>query len=123
MIKTEFPITNKFLDIKEMFKTGITDMEVFEDLTGDLLVDLAILTENGHSGDDIIEGIKLDLWKDRVWHLVERAGILPEYKDEDEEDTIIQQLNDEDWYADSNEFDGEDEPKNKTFTYDPRYGF
>lgn len=123
MIKTEFPITNKFLDIKEMFKTGITDMEVFEDLTGELLVDLAMLTENGHSGDDIIEGIKLDLWKDRVWHLVERAGILPEYKDEDEDDTIVQQLNDEDWYVDSNEFDDEDEPKNKTLTFDPRYGF
>ena len=124
MIKTKFPITNKFLDIKEMFKEGIQDIQVFEDLTSELIIDLAKLTEDGHTGDEIIEGIKLDLWKDRVWHLVERAGILPEYKDDDEDDFVVQQLNDEDWYVDSNEFDEEeDEPRRKTFTFDPRYGF
>jgi len=125
MIKTKFPITNQFLDLKQMFKEGVTDLEAFDNLSGQLLIDLTQLTESGVSGDDIIEGVKLDLWKDRVWHLIERAGILPEYKDEDG-DELIESLEGDVWYKnDSSEFDVEDEEPKKEmdFKFDPFYGF
>jgi hypothetical protein len=125
MIKTEFPITNQFLDLKQMFKSDNIDVEAFDHLSGQLLVHLSELTENGMKGDDVIEGIKLDLWKDRVWHLIERVGLLPEYKDEDG-DELIEALERDDWYEDdSKEFDVEEkEPKKgMDLSFDPFYGF
>jgi hypothetical protein len=125
MIKTKFPITNQFLDIKEMFKDGIKDIQVFENLTSKLLIDLTMLTEEGVSGDGVIEGVKLDLWKDRVWHLIERAGILPEYKDEDTQE-FVTTLNGDIWYQDdSKEFDIEenDTTVKEVDDFDPNYGF
>lgn len=125
MIKTEFPITNQFLDLKQMFKSGVKDIEVFENLSGQLIITLAELTGEGYSGDEIIEGVKLDLWKDRVWHLVERAGLLPEYKDEETQD-FVSTLEGDVWYQDdSKEFEVEEnEPVDgKDNSFDPNFGF
>jgi hypothetical protein len=125
MVKTKFPITNQFLDLKQMFKSGIDNIEVFENLSGKLLVDLTELTEEGVKGDELIEGVKLDLWKDRVWHLIERAGLLPEYKEEETQE-FITVLEGDVWYEDdSKEFDVEDiEPENiKDNSFDPSFGF
>ena len=61
-----------------------------------ILIDLAEMTVDGMGGDTIIEGVKLDLWKDRVWHLIERVGILPEYKDI--ADDIEQMFTNDSWY-------------------------
>jgi sulfur transfer protein SufE len=30
-----------------------------------------------------VEGLHIDKWKDRVWNLIENAGLLPEYNDEE----------------------------------------
>jgi hypothetical protein len=30
----------------------------------------------------------LDKWKDRVWNLIENAGLLPEYSEEETEDLV-----------------------------------
>jgi hypothetical protein len=35
-----------------------------------------------------IEGTTVDMYKERVWRLVERMGLLPEYKDEDIDDLM-----------------------------------
>jgi len=125
MINTKFPITNQFLTLKNMFKDGVTNLEEFDYLSGKLLVDLTELTENGVKGDEKIEGVKLDLWKDRVWHLIERIGLLPEYKEiEDEVEEYVE--GDYEWYNDnSEEFDlDEKEPQNlKDNGFDPSYGF
>lgn len=125
MIKTNFPITNQFLTLKNMFKNGVTNLEEFDYLSAKLLVDLTELTEHGVKGDDKIEGVNLDLWKDRVWHLIERTGLLPEYKETEDEVEEYEEEEDE-WYKDnSNEFDlDEKEPQNlKESSFDPFYGF
>jgi hypothetical protein len=125
MIKTKFPITNQFLTLKNMFKDGVTNLEEFDYLSAKLLVDLTELTEHGVKGDDKIEGVNLDLWKDRVWHLIERTGLLPEYKETEEEVEEYEEEEDE-WYKDnSSEFDlDEKEPQNlKESSFDPFYGF
>jgi hypothetical protein len=125
MIKTKFPITNQFLTLKNMFKDGVTNLEEFDYLSAKLLVDLTELTEHGVKGDDKIEGVNLDLWKDRVWHLIERTGLLPEYKETEDEVEEYEEEEDE-WYKDnSSEFDlDEKEPQNlKESSFDPFYGF
>jgi hypothetical protein len=125
MIKTKFPITNQFLTLKNMFKDGVTNLEEFDYLSAKLLVDLTELTERGAKGEDKIEGVNLDLWKDRVWHLIERTGLLPEYKETEDEVGEYEEEEDE-WYKnDSNEFDlDEKEPQNlKESSFDPFYGF
>ena len=125
MIKTKFPITNQFLTLKNLFKDGVTNLEEFDYLSAKLLVDLTELTEHGVKGDDKIEGVNLDLWKDRVWHLIERTGLLPEYKETEDEVEEYEEEEDE-WYKDnSSEFDlDEKEPQNlKESSFDPFYGF
>ena len=125
MINTKFPITNQFLTLKNMFKDGVTNLEEFDYLSAKLLVDLTELTERGKKGDDKIEGVTLDLWKDRVWHLIERSGLLPEYKETEDEVEEYEEEEDE-WYKnDSEEFDlDEKEPQNlKDHGFDPSYGF
>jgi Ran GTPase-activating protein (RanGAP) involved in mRNA processing and transport len=125
MINTKFPITNQFLTLKNMFKDGVTNLEEFDYLSAKLLVDLTELTERGKKGDDKIEGVTLDLWKDRVWHLIERSGLLPEYKETEDEVEEYEEEEDE-WYKDnSSEFDSDEkEPQNlKESSFDPFYGF
>ena len=92
-------IKSKFLIIKEMFDGGDYDIEKFDYLTRDLINILGGLTCIGLKGDEIIEGIKLDLWKDRVWHLIERAELLPEYKEEDKAEFFLPITDvDDEWY-------------------------
>lgn len=121
MINTKFPITNQFLTLKDMFKDGVTNLEEFDYLSAKLLVDLTELTENGVKGDEKIEGVKLDLWKDRVWHLIERIGLLPEYKETEEE---VEEY--DEWYKDNSEEFNTDEEEPHIFKdngFDPSYGF
>ena len=51
-------------------------------MTCELLLELALLTENGITE---INGTSIDLFKDRVWWIVEKAGLLPEYRDEEDD--------------------------------------
>ena len=118
MIKTEFPITNKFLEVKRVFEKGVNlssseEVEYFDNISGQLLIDLAKMTTDGISGDTIIEGIKLDLWKDRVWHLIERVGILPEYKDI--ADDMEEMFKTDNWYKSNIEEDEIEEGEIENF--------
>jgi hypothetical protein len=69
----------------------------------------SLTTQLGY--DCVIDGVKMDLWKERIWSLVENAGLLPEiaWKDElAEEEAEIQ----DNWYSSDDEFDYElEEPK------------
>jgi len=87
MSKTKNLITNQFLALKEMYKGGNMDLELFNLLSTDLINTLGELTMHGITE---IEGKSLDAWKDRVWNLIENAGLLPEYKDEDDESGFIE---------------------------------
>jgi hypothetical protein len=72
-------------------------------LTCRLIADLADLTDAGVTE---IDGVSIDLMKDRVWWTIEKLGLLPEYKDEDE---IFDEIDDEedDYYKVEDEFDTE----------------
>ena len=54
-----------------------------------------------------INGVSIDLYKDRVWWIVENAGLLPEYRDEEED--IVDELDNEedDYYKVEDDFDYE----------------
>ena len=71
--------------IKSKFDGKNYDLVEMDHLTSDLLAQLAYLTVQGYTE---IEGISVDMYKERVWRLVERMGLLPEYKDEDIDDLM-----------------------------------
>ena len=88
-------ITPRWLKIKEMYEAGTNGSKKYGtnfELGGELnvlsleLVDMLgeITLRNGWGC--IVEDIEMDLWKKRVWSLIENAGLLDaiESKDEDE---------------------------------------
>ena len=75
-------IETKFQNIKSKFKAGDFDIDEMDTLTCDLIAHFSQLTNNGISE---VGGVSIDLYKDRTWWLVEKLGLLPEYRDEDEE--------------------------------------
>ena len=83
------PIEAKWLRIKKAFKSGEFDLNELDCMTSDLIGHLAQLTERGITE---IDGVRIDLYKDRTWNVIEHIGLLPEYrspKDEDEEVEIV----------------------------------
>jgi hypothetical protein len=85
MAKKIKPITDQFNQIKSIYKAGTNGRTKYGEnfpiggeldiLCQEFLLELAKLTvEGGYK--QTIEGIKLDVWKDRVWNLYENAGLL-----------------------------------------------
>jgi len=100
MKKEKNIIEKKWLIIKEKSKSNEYDIKELDDLTCDLIAYLALLTEKGIK---VIDNISIDTYKDRVWWVIEKAGLLPEYKDIDEED-ILEVIKD-DWEKVEKDFD------------------
>jgi len=95
-------IERKFMNIKKKFKSGEFDIVEMDGLTCDLISHLAQLTLNGVTE---VEGVPIDLYKDRTWWIVENIGLLPEYKgpkDEEEEGEIV-----DDYYSNDDEIEVE----------------
>jgi hypothetical protein len=95
--KEKHTIEVKFLDLKTRFKSGEMSIEEVDQITCELIAELAVLTVNGITE---INGTSVDLYKDRVWWIVEKAGLLPEYRDEEdifEEDGLDEE---DDYYKD-----------------------
>ena len=92
--KEKHTIEVKYLDLKTRFKAGTISIEEVDQITCELIAELAVLTTK-----DITEinGTSIDLMKDRVWWIVEKAGLLPEYRDE-EDDVEDEGLDEEDDY-------------------------
>lgn len=88
--KEKHVIEVKYLDLKKRFKAGEMSIEEVDQITCELIAELALLTEKNVTE---IDGTSIDLYKDRVWWIVENAGLLPEYRDEDD---IVDELDDED---------------------------
>ena len=98
-------ITPKWLKIKKMYKEGTNGSKKYGtnfELGGELnvlaleLIDMLgeITQKNGF--DCIVEDIEMDLWKKRVWSLIENAGLLNAIEtDDDGEDG---QDEDDDWF-------------------------
>ena len=85
-IKKEF-LTPMWLEIKLMYETGTngsdkygTNFEVKGELdnkASDFVDHIGAFTRE-FGWDCVIEGVKMDLWKERIWSLIENAGLLPE---------------------------------------------
>ena len=99
--KEKHPIEVKYLDLKKRFKAKEMSIEEVDLITCELIAELARLTEKNVTE---INGVSIDLYKDRVWWIVENAGLLPEYRDEDED--IVDEIKD-DYYKVEDDFDHE----------------
>lgn len=99
--KEKHPIEVKYLDLKKRFKAKEMSIEEVDLITCELITELAILTEKNVTE---INGVSIDLYKDRVWWIVENAGLLPEYRDEEED--IVEEIKD-DYYKVDDDFDYE----------------
>ena len=99
--KEKHPIEVKYLDLKKRFKAKEMSIEEVDLITCELITELALLTEKNVKE---INGVSIDLYKDRVWWIVENAGLLPEYRDEEED--IADEIKD-DYYKVEDDFDYE----------------
>ena len=62
--------------------------------------------------DCVIEGVKMDLWKERIWSLIENAGLLPDiaWKDDlakEQAEKIVDEANDDVWEMTEEELEEE----------------
>jgi hypothetical protein len=92
--KEKHTIEVKYLDLKTRFKAGTISIEEVDQITCELIAELAVLTTKDVTE---INGTSIDLMKDRVWWIVEKAGLLPEYRDE-EDDVEDEGFDEEDDY-------------------------
>jgi hypothetical protein len=101
--KEKHIIETKFETLKSKFKNNELTTDEIDNLTCELILDLALLTESGITE---INGTSIDLFKDRVFWIVEKAGLLPPYRDEEEE--IENEFDEEDdYYKVDDDFDFE----------------
>ena len=105
-------VTPKWLKIKEMYEQGTNGSNKYGtnfELGGELdelaleLVDLLGEITQKFGWDVVVEGVKMDLWKERVWSLIENAGLLPEIAWKDE--LAEEQEKKDDWYETDDEVD------------------
>ena len=109
--KEKHTIEVKFLDLKTRFKSGEMSIEEVDQITCELIAELAVLTINGVTE---INGTSIDLYKDRVWWIIEKAGLLPEYRDD--EDFVDEEFDEEeDDYYNDDEFEYEIEIDDSKF--------
>ena len=92
--KEKHTIEVRYLDLKTRFKSGELSIEEVDQITCELIAELAVLTERGITE---INGTSIDLYKNRVWYIIELAGLLPEYRDE-EDDVDDEGFDEEDDY-------------------------
>jgi hypothetical protein len=102
--KEKHIIETKFLDLKTKFKNNELTINEIDNLTCELILELALLTENGITE---INGTSIDLFKDRVWWIVEKAGLLPEYRDLEDDLSDLIDDEEDDYYKVEDDFDFE----------------
>ena len=113
MVKVErTTVTPMWVKIKEMYKSGTnhsdkygTNFEVggeLDNLCNEFLNLLGEITLKDGYGD-VIEDIKLDLWKERVWLLIENTGLLPEIGWRDDKESDRRKIEDT-WILNEDEF-------------------
>ena len=109
-------LTNKWLEIKKMFEANTNGSKEYgsnfeidgelDQLTQHFLGLIAKLTLS-RGFDAVVEGVSLDLWKERIWSVVENAGLLPNiaWKDERDEEEDIE--DNDSWYNADAEVDAD----------------
>ena len=117
-IKKSF-LTPKWLVVKTMYENGTNGSDKYGtnfDIGGELdkltreFIDIIGEYTHQFGWDCVIEGVKMDLWKERIWSLVENAGLLPEiaWKDELAAKAAKAAKLEEEMYDDEDEFDVDD---------------
>lgn len=104
-------VTPKWLEIKEMYEQGTNGSSKYgtnfkiggelDELTRDFLDMIADITEDcGY--DFTVEGVHLNLWKERIWAVIENAGLLQDiaWKTDLEEEEIV-----DTWFNDNEEYE------------------
>ena len=113
-------LTPKWQEIKAMYEVGTNGSNEYEtnfpldgeldELTQHFVGYIIMLTESkGFKG--IVEDISLDLWKERIWNLIENAGLLPNiaWKDDKAMDEARDSWmeTDEEYYVDLDKLEAE----------------
>jgi len=73
MIK-KHSIIPQWKNAKNLIKEG--KLEEVEPILWSLIGQLAKMTMDGIHGDELVEGVKLDLWKDRIWLMLQKNGFM-----------------------------------------------
>ena len=92
-------VTPKWQKIKAMYEAGTNGSDKYGTnfpIEGELdmlcheFIDMVGEITQKQGFDCVIEDIKMDLWKERIWSLVENAGLLPEiaWRDDKESDRL-----------------------------------
>ena len=69
-------ITPMWQKCQAILKSG--DLELADTKLMELVWKLADYSMTGYKDADKIEGVKLEVWKERVWFCIENNGLLPE---------------------------------------------
>ena len=112
-------LTPKWLVVKTMYENGTNGSDKYGtnfNIGGELdkltreFIDIIGEYTHQFGWDCVIEGVKMDLWKERIWSLVENAGLLPEiaWKDELAAEAAKAAKLEEEMYGDEDEFDVDD---------------
>ncbi len=119
-IKKSF-LTPKWLEIKLMYEQGTNGSDKYGTnfaIGGELdkltreFVDIIGEFTHEFGWDCVIEGVKMDLWKERIWSLIENAGLLPDiaWKDDlakEQAEKLADEDNDDIWEMTEEELEEE----------------
>lgn len=119
-IKKSF-LTPKWLEVKLMYEQGTNGSDKYGTnfaIGGELdkltreFVDIIGEFTHEFGWDCVIEGVKMDLWKERIWSLIENAGLLPDiaWKDDlakEQAEKIADEANDDVWEMTEEELEEE----------------
>tara|TARA_R100001224_G_scaffold113702_1_gene100192 strand:- start:2320 stop:2706 length:387 start_codon:yes stop_codon:yes gene_type:complete len=119
-IKKSF-LTPKWLVVKTMYEQGTNGSDKYGTnfaIGGELdkltreFVDIIGEFTHEFGWDCVIEGVKMDLWKERIWSLIENAGLLPDiaWKDDlakEQAEKLADEDNDDVWEMTEEELENE----------------
>lgn len=106
-------VTPKWQKIKAMYEAGTNGSDKYGtnfEIEGELdmlcheFIDMVGEITQDRGFDCVVEDIKMDLWKERIWSLVENAGLLPEiaWRDDKESDRLEAE---DKWNSDDDEYE------------------
>lgn len=123
-------LTPKWLKIKAMYEEGTNGSDKYGtnfEIEGELdmlchdFIDTIGEFTHEFGWDCVIEGVKMDLWKERIWSLVENAGLLPEIAWKDDLAAELEKAEKESYNYDD-EFDVEEyEPSDEEILANQNY--
>jgi hypothetical protein len=76
MEKTRLSIVDYYTRAKEAL--GEHEIEKADELLDWCLLILSKKTLAGYKGDSYLEGSKMNVWYERIWTTIEKAGLLPD---------------------------------------------